>query len=307
MQSRRWCFTYHTEDVDKAKLFVSKLRSHKAHRGTAAQLEICPTTSRSHLQGYVEFNTTLRLAALKKLSNSAHWESAKGSREQCVAYCQKQDSRAGGEDPVYSTCDPILSEKATQGKRNDLLECAQLISSGEWDRAQVYDQRPDLVLKFTKGVNELLRYREQSNTKQQRSVTVHVIHGPAGSGKTRYAFGDGRDVFILENSNANAVWWDGYMGESRLIIDDFYGWIPHNQLLRFLDIYPLRLDIKGGTCYAQWDTVYITSNKHPCDWYKKFKWDDDGALQRRIHHIWYAPMGGKWICEKTGEEKQVEF
>lgn len=306
-QSRRWCFTEFAEQdgsLSRVDLCVQKLRSHSAFRGAAYQLEECPDTSRVHLQGYVEFEKPLRLAALKQLSSTAHWEVAKGSREHNVAYCSKPESCY---DESSKYCDEVLKTTTTQGKRNDLLECAQKISSGEWDQENVHQERPDLILKFSKGVTELLRFRSQRDRKERRFITVNVIHGPAGSGKTRFSYGDGSDCYILENSNANAVWWDGYMGESRLIIDDFYGWITHNQLLRFLDIYPLRLDVKGGSTYAQWTTVFITSNKHPDEWYKKYPWEHDGALRRRIHHIWRAPINGPWVDEITGEQKQVEF
>lgn len=307
-QSRRWILTHHQSDIDVIKLFVSKLRSLPNFRGIAAQVEKCPTTGRLHLQGYLEMEKPVRMGALKKLSSTTHWEVAKGTREQCVAYCSKLESCVGGEDPAYRIIDDILKEGKTQGKRNDLLECAKLISSGDWTRKEVHEERPDLVLKFSKGVNELLRYREMSGGNDRRTeLQVNVLWGEAGSGKTRYAYGTGEDVFILENSNGNSVWWDGYMGQPTLIIDDFYGWIPHNQLLRFLDIYPVRLDVKGGTTYAKWKTVYITSNRHPSEWYKKFVWEEDKALQRRIHHIWHAPKDRLWSCEMSGETRKVVF
>lgn len=114
---------------------------------------------------------------------------------------------------------------------------------------------------------------------------------------------------MLENSNANALWWDGYAGEGRLIIDDFYGWIQHHVLLRVLDVYPMRLDIKGSTTYAAWTEVFITSNKHPREWFNKYPWDADDALQRRIHHIWEVrrTLGGFiWECALTNQRKDFD-
>jgi len=306
-QSRRWCFTHNLRETENYELFVKALRAFKGFRAVACQLECAPTTGRRHIQGYAEFNKPVRMGALKKICLTTHWEIAKGSRKQCVDYCTKDDTACGEEEPFFRVCDELLTEDTSQGKRNDLLECAKLISSGEWDKETVHEERPDLILKFSKGVNELLRFREQAQTTAIRPLLVEVIYGPAGTGKTRHAFGNGSDVYLLENSNGNAVWWDGYNGESTLVIDDFYGWIPHNQLLRFLDIYPLRLDIKGGTTYAKWTHVYLTSNVHPSKWYKKFQWDDDGALQRRIHHIWFAPMSKEWKDEKSDKVLKIDF
>jgi len=51
--------------------------------------------------------------------------------------------------------------------------------------------------------------------------------------------------------------------------------------LRILDIYPLQLPVKGSFAVAMWNTIFITSNKHPTDWYEKGM---PPELDRRIHH-----------------------
>ena len=52
-----------------------------------------------------------------------------------------------------------------------------------------------------------------------------------------------------------------------LLIDDFNGRIPIDELLRLLDGYRLMLETKGSMTMAQWTKVYITSNQRPEDWY----------------------------------------
>lgn len=42
-----------------------------------------------HLQGYVEFKAQVYFTTLKKLAPTAHWEKAKGNREQNIKYCTK--------------------------------------------------------------------------------------------------------------------------------------------------------------------------------------------------------------------------
>lgn len=314
MSSRRWIFTYFTDDDDlpNADLFVRSLRAHQDFRGLALQLEQCPTTARLHLQGYVEWNKPIRLAALKKLSPTTHWEPAKGSRQQCVAYCSKDDTcYILDGTPAYREIDSILTDNTTQGKRSDLLAASKSIAAGEWSLDDVHRERPDLILKFSKGVRELIAHRDQSSRRRLRPVVVEVLYGDAGTGKTHAAFGDGSDVYILENSNSNTIWWDGYNGESTLLIDDFYGWIRHNLLLRLLDKYPAKLDVKCSSTWANWTKVYITSNKHPSTWYSSsFPWAEDAALRRRIHKIWAykrTDRGSARECEETGEVERFDF
>ena len=49
-----------------------------------------------HLQGYVVFKTNQRLAALKKLDGTAHWEPRMGSHEEAKQYCMKEETRQDG-------------------------------------------------------------------------------------------------------------------------------------------------------------------------------------------------------------------
>jgi hypothetical protein len=109
-----------------------------------------------------------------------------------------------------------------------------------------------------------------------------VYHGPPGTGKTRKALEENKEYYLLDNSGG-PVWFDGYEGEETLVIDDFYGWIKYNFILRLLDGHPCRLPIKGGFTYAGWTTVIITSNVHPDSWYKC----DTQAMHRRITSIDY--------------------
>ena len=50
-----------------------------------------------HVQGYIEFNCQLRLNAAKRLiSQRAHLEVRRGSQQQAIAYCEKQETRLEG-------------------------------------------------------------------------------------------------------------------------------------------------------------------------------------------------------------------
>lgn len=142
-------------------------------------------------------------------------------------------------------------------------------------------------------------------------MVVNIVWGAAGTGKTRAAIESmGPDeTFILDPpmNQSGGVWWDGYTGQKSIVIDDFYGWVPHNALLRFTDKNKCQVQIKGGMVRAEWEEVWITSNKHPKYWYQKsFPWDDDDALKRRIDHIWEVKKIGnsyQWEDEKTGERR----
>lgn len=308
MTSRRWTFTYFipSEEEDDFKYAEQRLREHKDFRGLALQYERCGTTGRIHIQGYCEFNKPVRQRAFKLLlADHCHVEPARSSRETNIDYCTKEDTRVKG-----PWVDDVLREPVSQGRRNDLLDLGKRIMGQEITYNDLCHERPDMVIKFPRGLTELYT---QSNiaysTSLRPDIQVEVIFGPAGSGKTRFALRSLEQTFILDGSNSDTLWFDGYREQTIILIDDFYGWIRHGTLLRILDIYPYRCPIKGGHTYAAWRTVYITSNRHPSTWYTKIPWLEDQALQRRIKHIWEVqstPFGTIWTCEKTNVKKTFD-
>ncbi len=69
------------------------------------------------------------------------------------------------------------------------------------------------------------------------------------------------------------------MGQSTIVFDDFYGWIPFSLLLRLLDRNPLNLNQKGTTSPCLATRFFFTSNAAPSMWYRNVAYD---ALDRRL-------------------------
>jgi hypothetical protein len=116
------------------------------------------------------------------------------------------------------------------------------------------------------------------------TLGVYVLWGPAGTGKTRFSrdFAVRLGLSFWISSYSNLQWFDGYGGESVAIIDDFRGRCEYDTLLRVLDIYELRVPIKGGSVAWIPDKIFITSNTTPCEWYRDI---DYAPLHRRFKEI----------------------
>lgn len=80
--------------------------------------------------------------------------------------------------------------------------------------------------------------------------------------------------------NGNSVYFDGYDEHDTIILDEFYGWLPWDLLLRLADKYPLTLQTKGGSVNCAIKNLIITSNKGLLEWYPNIK--DIDAFIRRI-------------------------
>jgi len=95
----------------------------------------------------------------------------------------------------------------------------------------------------------------------------------------------GDDVYYKTRGD----WWDGYKQHKAVIIDDFYGWLKYDELLKITDRYPYQVPIKGGFENFTSEHIYITSNIDVDRWYK-FKEYDSAALKRRMTQYFYCSM-----------------
>lgn len=223
-----------------------------------------------HLQGYIELKTRKTMVGLKKIAflKRAHIERRMGSQKQAIKYCKKDGD-------VHE-----FGEVRQQGQRNDLGSMYSLIKEGK-SNLDVMEEMPGTYLRFYKAANHARRVLSKS-TRRFRNVRVLCYVGAAGSGKTRQAYELHPGLYKLPISSSGSLWFDGYEGETTILIDDFYGWIKYGTLLRLLDGHPESLPIKGGFVDANWTTVIITSNKRPEEWYSHGM---TPALKRRITEI----------------------
>lgn len=113
--------------------------------------------------------------------------------------------------------------------------------------------------------------------------TCTVFWGPTGTGKSRRAWEEaGMEAYPKD---PNTKFWCGYVGQKTVIIDEFRGRIDISHLLRWLDRYPVRVEVKGGSHPLQAEKVWITSNLHPREWYPEVDVLTVEALMRRLEII----------------------
>lgn len=264
MTSRSWIFTIYPEGREDP--VVEHLRSIPVLRMVAG-FETCPTTSRLHIQGAVVFSRSMRMKAVKEaLGGEAHLEPMRG-RWADQDYCLKEGDIIRVED------------NSKQGTRTDLVEFRESMKRKPTeDLLDMPEKKLKCVAQYPRLYNGLKMAVLKKQTREFRNVEVHVRWGEAGTGKTKLPYEEGAYIF----DDYEHGWWDGYDGESVILLDDFYGGIKWSSFLRLLDGYQYRLRIKGGFTYAQWTKVYITSNKHPEEWYKVGMTPE---LRRRISTI----------------------
>jgi len=265
MSSRRWCFTLH-DYTDQDERTIQQINCRYLIYGR----ELCPTTGRRHLQGYINYGKPYRFNAIKtEIGTNVHLEKAKGNDSQNRIYCSKSGD-------VYEKGEPT-----SQGKREDLKRVVDEVVGKESSPGKVARTYPETFIRYHRGIREL--FREHQRSQQRNWITnVHVYIGPPGCEKTRRAYAEcgnysTKPAFWKEQGE----WWDGYSNQECVIIDEYYGTIPYSQFLRILDRYPMQVPIKGGYQTFKAKHIWITSNA-PIDRWYSFPHYKEGAIMRRI-------------------------
>ena len=132
----------------------------------------------------------------------------------------------------------------------------------------------------------------------KRNVVTTYICGKSGTGKTRsiYAKHKASDICrITSYRKGNPALFDGYNGQPVLVFEEFAGQVPIEEMLNYLDIYPLLLPARYNDKVACYKTVYITSNI-PLDMQypdvQTVKPETWNAFLRRINYVEeYADYG----------------
>lgn len=90
--SKHWCFTfnnYKSEDIDTIiKCCVNGVINYIFQEETGKN-------GTKHLQGYLEFPSRVRPMSIFSMFKGIHWEKSKGSKQENIVYCSKEDTRTG--------------------------------------------------------------------------------------------------------------------------------------------------------------------------------------------------------------------
>ena len=272
---RHWCFTSYEKE------FRTEF-SKKVVRYIVYQREICEESKRLHYQGYVEFFDQKRLGQVKAILGECHAEPRKGSRTEAKMYCMKITSAIP--DTIFE-----FGEWRIEVNRKRKL-CDMLRT--DMSLIDLIEETPHYYVMYHRGLEKLYGRRLEKQARIFRKVTVNVLVGPTGSGKTRRATSD-PDYYTMPCGDK--MWFDGYSGQSILVIDDFYGDIRYSHLLRILDGYFLPIPVKCSFTYALWTKVFITSNVGPQDWYKG---RDISSLRRRITRVFHLGNVGDLVLNQ---------
>lgn len=231
-------------------------------------------TGTPHLQGHVTFTRKMRLAACKKMLSRAHWE---------PALCSDWNYEHKDGTKVHHI------DNRAPGKRKDLDAAYEAIAVKKPLREFVTEVKPGFqALKLYEKLESLY-----SDPRPVQPIDVRWYFGPTGSGKTHSVYQEFPDVYRV----CTYKFWEGYRGQRVVLVDDIRaGWCRFEELLKITDVYPFRVEVKGSSCEAAFDTIIFTSPTPPADIWSGFG-EDIGQLLRRLKIVRRFDYGGIRVDE----------
>lgn len=230
--------------------------------------EVCPSTGRPHLQGYLELKNPRGINAIKAIlhSETVHIEPRRGTAKQAIDYCKKDGKWTEWGEP------------SQQGRRSDWDQFRNDCESMSFREAALQNIR--LYGQYTNGCQKI--YQLVRGMPRKDKTEVRWYYGPTGTGKSRLV----HEMHPVYYSKNETRWWDGYENEEVVIIDEFDSKHIDNMgisyILRLFDRYPMKVEVKGGTVEFNSKLILITSHHHPRIYFPEGRIEE---LLRRIELV----------------------
>lgn len=235
-RSKLVCFTIFDMSIDLQSLAES-------FDYMAVGRERCPTTQREHFQGFAYSQISQRLIWWRKRLAPHHFEVCHGNLLQNERYCSKEGQyQEFGIKPMGS------------GKRRDLAEFCDALVTKKRKLTDVAVEYPQCFVQYHNGLTRLEAIMTQPY--EHHCVRGVWIYGCPGSGKTHLARSFDSNPYI----KAQNKWFDGYNGQSTIILDDLDTDTLGHYLKIWMDKWSCSGEIKGGTVQLRHTRFIVTSN-----------------------------------------------
>lgn len=274
---RKWFFTIWKMDIDWEETYAE---FNDIIRFMIGQKEKAPKTGRLHWQGCIHMYNPCRMGKIRKLlslgsgENSGDLSPQQGTNKQVRDYVHKMKSSMGEQF--------TFGKPSQQGIRNDFEDIKKRIEEGE-SQYSISQDHFGTYSRCSRWAKEYQGLHLQAQSKDYRLIDIEILSGPTGCGKTRKAY-DNYDINSIFKINCadGLKWFDGYEGQSVLVLDEFKNQAQLTRILDLLDGHQCRLEYKGGMTYAMWTKIYITTNLKKDEIYPNIKSHLVAPFWRRI-------------------------
>lgn len=290
--SRDWFLTF-PYDLFEHKELIAKLEPYSY----VAKQEISDT-GYHHYHVYLQSKSVVKFSTLKNKFPKANIQMKKGSSQQLYDYVTKEETTVP--NTLIEKGDMKLSNQGSVKKTYEDFR-SQIQGGMRYEDLILSEAVPGVHMKPLKEYYDILQKSKAKN--HFRDVEVNYLYGESGVGKSRLMYEMyGFDGLYRVNNYKNPF--DNYDGEKVLVLDEFYESIEYGYLLNVLDGHPLQLSARYADRWAEYDTVWMISNRKLSNQYTEVR--DNDLVQyrpfiRRIDNYFTMDSNSKLIPNKMGK------
>ena len=178
-------------------------------------IEVCPTTGKTHGQGYIRFRHAVSMTAVKERLNSKqiHLEQKRGTEYEAASYCWKDA------EPFIE-----IGERPTEDSSEKDSSVWDVILRMLQDGATARDimmEYPAAYARYKSGIEAMRMELIAGSINTWREVNVQYLWGATGVGKTRAildSMEDPADAYrVTDYKNP----FDNYRGQQLIIFEEY--------------------------------------------------------------------------------------
>ena len=215
-----------------------------------------------HTHFFLYCSSAVRFSTLQNKFTGAHFEMARGTCEENRNYIyklgkwEKTNKKETNLEETHEENGQMPVER--QGQRNDINDLYDMIKSGMTD-FEIIEDNPNYMTRLEKIERTRQIVREEKFKNTWRELDVYYVYGRTGTGKTRSvmdAFGYDKVYRITDYDHP----FDGYDSQDVIIFEEFRSSLKIQDMLNYLDGYPLTLPCRYNNKVACYTKVYIITN-----------------------------------------------
>ena len=300
-RGRRWMLTLNNPSFKESEDIDALLRSDHIKYAVWCAENDDEENHTPHYHIYISFTGPWRFNRLKNLFPRADIELAKKPELACIRYVTK-GNREHSVEPFYME----FGHRNGEGGERRAADMAreQIVLDFQAKKLRYEDLTAEQLLD-SKLCNAVERVMRTALGPLRPDLHVCVFISPTGWGKSFSVWNAFQEVTTVEFSSSQE--WFIAPEKQVCLFDEFCGQIRCQKMLKYLDIYPIALPIKGGHRPCYWKAIFICSNTSPDQWYTKedertgerlstIPRDVRQALYRRIG---YGPDAGPYSHGET--------
>lgn len=271
-RKRRYCLTLNnpTEEETESLLKVDTKNIKRMVFGHEVGESGTP-----HLQGFIHLKNATTISALKRRlgSDRYHLEATRGTDFEAWTYCTKDG------DVVVE-----FGEQPTEeGELSDWEMIAQMVKDGS-SNLEIIERYPAIGIRCQSALDRMRLEHDRANA-GWRDVEVTFITGPTGCGKTRTVMDNFGYANVYRCTDKKHPF-ETYAGQDVIVFEEFRnGFARIEDMLNWLDGYPVELPARYANKLAKFTKVYILTNVEFDSLYPKIQRDHPNtweAFKRRI-------------------------